>query len=203
MTTSVPMTSTTFTSPPHRAELAKALRAFQHDLPKVGKSARGNFGKYADLADLTDIVLPKLNEHGFSWTTQPTLHNGKFVLFYELLHDSGASISGYYPLTEGGPQQLGSAITYARRYSLCAVTGVAPDEDDDGTAAQAAHTQRALADRKLDAARAALEAKMKKINADPTGVLALYRLEHGDDADPRTETDAERLINFTARLGEQ
>jgi hypothetical protein len=62
-----------------------------------------------------------------------------FVLAYRLGHVDGGEICGFYPLGTGTPQQLGSAITYARRYCLCAVTGVAPGgEDDDGAQAERA-----------------------------------------------------------------
>jgi hypothetical protein len=58
------------------------------------------------------------------------------VLAYKLLHESGEFEGGEYPLPPNGtPQQMGSAITYARRYTFCAVTGVVSEEDDDGKAA--------------------------------------------------------------------
>lgn len=122
--------------------LAAALAAFQRDLPRIGKSNTANTGtysyKYADLSDVTDAVLPTLGKHGMSFSSKPTLdEQGRFVLAYVLRHESGESDSGAYPLpSTGSPQQIGSAITYARRYALLAVTGVAPGgEDDDGASA--------------------------------------------------------------------
>ena len=47
------------------------------------------------------------------------------------LEKKGDAITGTWPLGSGTQQQLGAAVTYARRYCLCAVTGIAPDEDDD------------------------------------------------------------------------
>lgn len=128
--------------------LAGALAAFQVDLPRVGKdntaSVRSDKGsytyRYADLADLSPLVLPLLAKHGLAWSTRPTLtDDGRFVLRYALSHVSGESEGGDYPLPNptSSPQVLGSAITYARRYALCAMTGVAPgDDDDDAAAAQ-------------------------------------------------------------------
>lgn len=122
------------------ANLASALAAFQKALPKISKGSTADAGtykfKYADLADISAAVLPLLGEHGLSFSARPTLdEGGRFVLAYELLHVSGDSRSGAYPLpASGSPQQIGSAITYSRRYALCAVTGVAADEDDDGQA---------------------------------------------------------------------
>lgn len=124
--------------------LATALAAFQADLPGIGKgntaqvkSDKGNYTyKYADLADVSAKVLPLLAKHGLSFSSKPTLdESGRFVLQYALRHGlSGESDEGSYPLSTGTPQQVGSSITYARRYVLCAITGVAPDQDDDGAA---------------------------------------------------------------------
>lgn len=132
------------------ANLAAALAAFQAELPTLGKGNtakitgdKGNYSyRYADLADVSKLVLPLLGRHGLSFTARPTMVDGRFVLEYDLLHASGERIGGAYPLPAvGRPQEVGSAITYARRYALGAVTGVAPDEDDDGQAAQAGYEQ--------------------------------------------------------------
>lgn len=125
--------------------LAAALAAFQAELPSIAKdnvaqvrSDKGNYSyKYADLSDITPVILPKLAEQGLSWVTRPTMENGAFILAYALMHESGnGSIEGIYPLPAPSipAQQLGSAITYARRYVLCAVTGIAPGGDDDDAA---------------------------------------------------------------------
>lgn len=116
--------------------LAEALAAFQAEIPSVVKGKTGDAGsykyQYADLSDVTEKVLPLLGKHGLSFSAKPT-HNerGAFVLAYTLRHVGGESDSGEYPLPNGNAQQIGSAITYARRYVLCAVTGVAPGGDDD------------------------------------------------------------------------
>ena len=122
--------------------LTQALTAFHAELPDVHKGSINPAFKssYADLADITKAVLPKLAEHGLAWSTTPTLTEHGFVLAYSLTHTSGEVIEGAWPLpdpTKSTPQQLGSAVTYARRYSLSAVTGISPDMDDDGNAASA------------------------------------------------------------------
>ncbi len=138
------------------SSLAAALAQFQRDLPNVVKSETatvptktgGSYKySYADLAKVSAVVLPRLGEVGLSFSAKPTLNaDGKFVLAYRLLHTSGESDSGEYPLPQSGTaQEHGSAITYARRYTLCSVTGVAPDEDDDGAAAST--TRTVVADR--------------------------------------------------------
>lgn len=134
--------------------LALALAAVQAELPEVIKAETAKIEKkdgsghykysYADLAAVTRTILPRLGRYGLSWITKPTLLDGRFVLEYKLLHISGESESGIYPLPDrGNPQDIGSAITYARRYTLCSVTGIAPDDDDDGAAATAEHRRAA------------------------------------------------------------
>jgi hypothetical protein len=123
--------------------LASALAAFQLELPRLEKGSEADAGtyryKYADLADVSLAVLPLLAKHGLSFSAKPTLDDGgRFVLEYALRHVSGESDTGSYPLPSGSPQQIGSAITYARRYTLSAMTGIAPDVDDDGKAAAGA-----------------------------------------------------------------
>lgn len=128
------------------ASLAAALAAFQAHLPAVLKSETatvqtktGGSYKYtfADLGKVSAIVLPLLGGLGLSFSAKPTMTAaGKFALVYRLLHESGEEDCGEYPLPQSGSaQELGSAITYARRYVLCSVTGVAPDDDDDGASA--------------------------------------------------------------------
>jgi hypothetical protein len=123
------------------AELNKALAGLQAELAPIKRNAKGQTGtrehRYADLAAVSDTVLPLLSKHDLAFSARPTLgDDGHFVLAYSLLHASGEREDGQYPLGTGTPQQLGSAITYARRYCLCAVTGATPvGEDDDGAAA--------------------------------------------------------------------
>lgn len=132
------------------ATLTEAVAAFHADLPKVGKGSLNPAfkSKYADLADIVSVVLPALAKQGLAWLTLPTITEHGFVLSYELRHDSGEHVNGSWPLPDPAavtPQQLGSAVTYAKRYALSAVTGIAPDEDDDGNAAS---TGNAAAPRK-------------------------------------------------------
>lgn len=125
--------------------LAAALAAFQTEVPRIEKGKTAQAGKYsydyADLSDVTAVVLPLLGKHGLAWSAAPTVTDNGFVLEYQLAHVSGEAITGTYPLPPANtpPQQMGSAITYARRYALCSVTGVAPGgDDDDAQAAQQA-----------------------------------------------------------------
>lgn len=130
------------------ATLADALAAFQEHLPQVLKgetatvtSEKGSYRyRYADLADVSEAVLPALGRVGLSFSAMPTYVDGAFQLVYTLAHaGSGEHKTGYWPLPDPArekAQVVGSALTYARRYALLAVTGVAPQgDDDDGKAA--------------------------------------------------------------------
>jgi hypothetical protein len=128
--------------------LAAALVAFQAEMPTVRKentakvtSQKGSYSyDYADLTDLTEAAMPILAKHGLSFASSPTMTENGFVLAYRLRHESGEEDAGEYPLPDPvhtPAQTIGSAITYARRYAMCAVTGLAPGgDDDDGEKAQ-------------------------------------------------------------------
>lgn len=124
--------------------LDEALCMLQADPPVLVKDKKGQVGnqktKYADLVQVNAVVLSRLNALGVIYKTKPTLRaeEPRFVLAYSLKHvQSGTEEAGDYPLKlSENPMQMGSAITYARRYVLLAITGIAAEEeDDDGRAA--------------------------------------------------------------------
>jgi ERF superfamily len=130
--------------------LAEALAMLQADLPQVDKSKQSQAGhkkyNYADLDAVTKVLMPRMAALGLCFVACPNLDDqGRFTLDCKLLHVSGESVGGSYPLPAGGsPQAIGMAITYARRYFLCAVTGLASGtEDDDGKQATQEHNLRA------------------------------------------------------------
>lgn len=92
---------------------------------------------YADLSDVLNEARPKLREQGLALSQVATAEHGVTTT---LFHESGQWIM-FAPLklipAGSTPQHVGSAITYARRYSALAVLGMAT-EDDDGRAASVA-----------------------------------------------------------------
>lgn len=123
--------------------LDEALAALQADPPMLVKDKSGQAGNqktlYADLVQVNKVVLAKLSELGVIYVCAPTLQDdGKFVLAYELLHvASSTRRAGNYPLKlSENSQHMGSAISYARRYVLLSLTGVAAEDDDDDGYAQ-------------------------------------------------------------------
>jgi hypothetical protein len=116
------------------AALAKAQASMKNAaLNKVNPHFRS---KYADLAGIRDTVVPVLAANGIAvvQTIEPTETSA--VVITRLAHISGQWIESCCPvLGAGDMQKMGSAITYARRYSLSAICGIAADEDDDANAA--------------------------------------------------------------------
>ncbi len=125
--------------------LAKAQGEFQPPKRncKVDYTYQGQRVKYsyADLAGIMAAVVPALSKHGLAITHQMQYDEilGA-VLVTTLWHGSGESLNTRYPLPDPAtqkPQQFGSAITYAKRYSVCGLLAIAAEDDDDGAAAEA------------------------------------------------------------------
>ena len=129
----------------HRG-IAAALSAFQGAVTAVAKGNTADTGtykyRYADLAAITQVAYPLLAAHGLSFTCLPRSAERGYEMVGKLLHSSGEELEACLPLFGTNAQQLGSSITYARRYLLGAMTGIVTDEDDDGQQAQQAPRAR-------------------------------------------------------------
>jgi hypothetical protein len=93
--------------------------------------------KYADLAACLEAVDDALLEHGIALYQETSLDDTGVTIETCFLHESGELIRGgklHVPASKQDPQGYGSALSYARRYSLMAACGIAA-EDDDGNAA--------------------------------------------------------------------
>ena len=122
-------------------ELAAALTKAQGAMQPAKFNRVVNFSgrsyKYADLASIIDAIRKPLSDNGIVWTQTIEIRDGGLILATMLLHTSGQSLRSEYPLPSSGkPQEMGSATTYAKRYSLAAIVGIAADDDDDADAAQ-------------------------------------------------------------------
>lgn len=124
------------------AALAKALAKAQKEMPPFAKDSKAEAGKYsyayASLPAVRDAVVPVLNQNGLALVQMPGTGQRGPTLTTVIIHESGEWLETD-PLeipAQAGAQGWGSALTYARRYSLQAVAGVVADEDDDAQAAQ-------------------------------------------------------------------
>jgi hypothetical protein len=127
-------------------ELFKALHAAQSELTGVRKDSKNPHFKnsYASLEAVIDTVRDPLNAHGLAFMQAPgQMVNGAVEVTTALMHVSGQWLRStlHVPLAKQDPQGLGSAITYACRYSLMAMLGL-PAVDDDADMATRSPPQR-------------------------------------------------------------
>ena len=121
-------------------EIAAALSLAQRAMRGAKKdSSNPHFkSRYADLSSVWDACRDALTAQGLAVVQSAGHQDGALVVTTMLVHTSGQWFRDavMVPVKESGPQALGSAITYGRRYTLAAFVGVAP-EDDDAEAAEA------------------------------------------------------------------
>ena len=119
--------------------IAKAFVEAQKEFaPALKTSTNPHFrSKYVDLSGCVEAVLDALNNHGFALIQKTHDCDNGVKVETIFMYESGEHISGgviSVPADKQNAQGYGSALTYARRYSLMAACGIAP-EDDDGNAA--------------------------------------------------------------------
>jgi hypothetical protein len=115
--------------------LVKAQKAFG---PALKSSTNPHFrSRYADLSACVEAVIEGLNEAGIALIQRTSEDHVGVTVETVFVHESGEMLECgklHVPASKQDPQGYGSALTYARRYSLMAACGIAP-EDDDGNAA--------------------------------------------------------------------
>jgi len=127
-------------------ELSTALSKAESEFPQIKRSQKVNFAtaggtrikySYAPLSEIFDAIRKPLAENGLAISQPMTIIDGKLIVETVLSHSSGEWISGQILIESQklDPQSIGSALTYARRYSLSALLGIASEEDDDAEGA--------------------------------------------------------------------
>ncbi len=123
-------------------QIATALAAAQAEMSNAPLTKQNPHfrSKYADLASVRDATVPALSKHGLAiMQTTDMDGDGGMLLKTSLLHTSGQWVASVCPLNRNvKPQEMGSQLTYFRRYSWQAICGISADEDDDANTAQAA-----------------------------------------------------------------
>ena len=128
--------------------LAKAQAEFTPVLKNKTNQHLKN--RYADLQSILDAVRPALNKHGLFLTQKVVTDAGRVCIETLVIGESGDSLSSgqlFVPdvkMNSGTTaiHAMGSAITYARRYSLSAFLGVTAEDDDDGNGARDAQAKQ-------------------------------------------------------------
>lgn len=171
--------------------LVKAQKQFQ---PALKTSTNPHFrSRYADLSACVEAVIDALNANGI-YLLQKNYDCADGVMVETVfVHESGEMLECgivHFPAVKKDPQGYASALTYARRYSLMASCGIAP-EDDDGNAAskpvaKISATQGAWEALKPDrqaVVQDVLDAIMEKVAADDMyGAYEEYiGIEDGDE----------------------
>lgn len=123
--------------------LNKKFMQVLNEVPNFSTDETANAGsrtyKYLNLATLLKNIKPIFEKHGIAFSQKvtfdstgdgrQTLGTVETIIFDE---NEQQTVCSYPFFITGDPQQVGSAITYARRYSLTTVLGIFPDKDDDG-----------------------------------------------------------------------
>ena len=120
-----------------KVELLKALMEFQKDCPVLYKDSSAHNKNYVNLTTVDATIKPLLRKHGLLYTQFLEGISVNTTIWHA---DTGASISGTFeiPAVEAqkgmnGYQNIGSGITYIRRYALCSALGIIADADKDAT----------------------------------------------------------------------
>lgn len=119
-------------------ELIKALIKAKAEFNPIQKDGTNPHykRKYATLDAVLDAVTPGLSKHGLVIIQTTEICEGQTTLQTHLFHQSGERITSTYPLPEiADSQKFGAALTYARRYAVCAILSVTADEDNDAEGA--------------------------------------------------------------------
>ena len=125
-----------------------AVVALQSEINNPKKSKQGHGYKYAELAQIIELSREPLATNGLAVAQYCTAIDGQSYLVTQMIHSSGQWLRGYYPLEKAGmrsandAQQMGAAMTYARRYNLAAILGVAQEDDDAASLGNQRQQQR-------------------------------------------------------------
>lgn len=194
------------------ADLCAALAKAQAEMGHARKASENPFFKsnYADLASVVDACRPHLAANGLSAIHLPESADAVLVtVTCRLMHASGQWVECSLAVkpTKADPQGIGSAITYARRYTLAAIVGVAT-EDDDGNAAsgnpskEAPAAQRQVAPKAEKPAdnRKALQEAVKRWTGMPAedmaGAMRDIKAKCGVTGEKATDADVEKMHQF-------
>lgn len=115
--------------------LAKALvKATAQIEAAINNSLNPHFrNRYADLSSVTEAIKKPLNDNGLTYTQVIHRLDGGVGVETLIIHESGETLSNgisFVPSPKNDPHGYGSALTYARRYSLSACFGVVQEDDD-------------------------------------------------------------------------
>ena len=125
--------------------LVKAQKAFG---PALKTSTNPHFkSRYADLSACVEAVIEGLNANGIALVQQLSECNDGVIVETIFLHESGETFNCgklHIPAVKHDAQGYGSALTYARRYSLMSACGIAPEDDDGNSASKTSNVTKVI-----------------------------------------------------------
>ncbi|MCH9731647.1 MAG: ERF family protein [Actinomycetia bacterium] len=188
-------------------ELAAALVGFQAEAPTINKGrtaliptkSGGSYSyKYADLSDIWDAIRPPLAAHGLAVTQSLTGGSSGYMgIRTTVWHTSGQHISDTVELAINArtPQEVGSQVTYFKRYALSALLGLSTEDDDDGAAASRKPAEPARTE--LDDALDELDDAVAALGLETGQVAGEFYSQHKK---PPRQTSAETVRGFISGL---
>lgn len=188
--------------------IATALAKAQANMGKALKQANNPHfrSKYADLGNVMDACLPALNDAGIA-LIQPTGEDdhGRYVETILIHGESGEQLSCRVPLivAKNDMQGYGSAVTYARRYGLMAMAGIAPEDDDGNAAAKAAPKHEAP--KQISAEQfQAINNLIFDTETDEQKFCAYWKVENLEDMTAKQAADAIAMLTTKkAKMAQQ
>ncbi len=163
--------------------------------------------KYADLAAVIDAVRKPFADNGLSFTHTMHPFEGNLSLVCTLRHVSGEYIISTYPLPANAkPQELGSALTYGRRYTLSAIAGIAADEDDDAELASKRNGATTVDKKPTPISPQQIQAMadlMESVGADVQGFLDYAGVSKLADVDTANYGDLMEALQEKGKRGQK
>jgi len=164
------------------AAFVKAQRQFG---PALKTSTNPHFrSKYADLSNCIEAVIDALNANGIG-LMQRTYESKDGVMVETIfVHESGEVMECgllHVPAAKQDPQGYGSALTYARRYSLLAATGLAPEDDDGNSASRRTEIKSTVDEHKIADLLAAMD-EVTTLKELQETYKAAYKATNGEQA---------------------
>ena len=164
------------------AAFVKAQRAFG---PALKTSTNPHFkSKYADLANCVEAVVDALNANGIALMQRTFECKDGVMVETVFVHESGEVMECgmlHVPAGKQDPQGYGSALTYARRYSLLAATGLAPEDDDGNSASRRTEIKSTVNENQILDLLAAMD-EVTTLKELQDAYKAAYKATNGEQA---------------------
>lgn len=158
------------------AAFVRAQKAFG---PALKTNTNPHFrSKYADLSACVEAVIDALNANGIGLMQQTHESDSGVIVETCFIHESGEMLTSgklHVPASKNDPQGYGSALTYARRYSLMAACGIAPEDDDGNAASKKDKIQYITAEQVAN-----IDALITETGADKKAILAWVSSKAGE-----------------------